>query len=166
MKPARTALLLGTLLVPACASSGALPPMTQLQLREYQTRTFDVADTRVVLKALVNVLMDDGYIVQVANTELGVVSASRQVGVENKMHVLLARLTRDPDLRWDRTQIIEVTANVGSYAGQTRVRASFQVKKVDNVGAVSKIHPYGDESLYRDFFTRIDKSIFIEKEKL
>ena len=43
-----------------CATTA--PAKTQLQMREFQTRNFETTDDKAVLKALVNVLQDDGYI--------------------------------------------------------------------------------------------------------
>jgi hypothetical protein len=46
------------------------PEQTQLQIREIQTRTYDTHDTKAVLKTMLNVLQDDGFIVTEANTDL------------------------------------------------------------------------------------------------
>jgi len=165
MKPGAAVLLLASLALPACATSGRTPPMTQLQLREFQTRSFDAADSKLVLKALVNVLMDDGFIVQVASSDLGVLTASKQIGVENRLQAFAAKLLRSGDARWDKTEIIEVTANVSERGRQTRVRANFQLKRIDNKGVVAKIRTLGDAAAYGEFFARVDKSIFIEKER-
>ncbi len=37
---------------------------------------------------------------------------------------------------------------------------------MDNKGVVSKIRSMGDVAYYQEFFAKVDKGIFIEKEKL
>ena len=54
------------------------PPKTQLEVREFQTRTFDVADPKLVMKAMLNVLQDDGYVVKNAVVDLGLITASQE----------------------------------------------------------------------------------------
>ena len=48
-----------------------ITPMTQLEKRQFQTRTYDSADKALVMKAMLNVLQDEGFIVYNANPLLG-----------------------------------------------------------------------------------------------
>jgi hypothetical protein len=53
-------ILVGMLLVAGCIDRG--PQRTglpALQIREFQTRTYETADTAMVMKALLNVLQDE-----------------------------------------------------------------------------------------------------------
>lgn len=43
-----------------CASTAVTPRMTQLQIREFQARPDEINDTKLVMKAMLNVLQDDG----------------------------------------------------------------------------------------------------------
>ncbi|BCB95759.1 hypothetical protein JZK55_06810 [Dissulfurispira thermophila] len=47
-----------------CATTGVTPEKTQLQIREFQTRIYDTNDVKMVMKAMLNVLQDDGFIVK------------------------------------------------------------------------------------------------------
>jgi PBP1b-binding outer membrane lipoprotein LpoB len=158
-------LVLFTFIVSGCATTGA-PKQTQLQIREFQTRTYDTTDTKMVLKALLNVLQDDGYIVKEANTELGFMTATKEMDVESKTEAFMSSLFLGSSARWDKNSIIESTANVTEFGEQTRVRVNFQLKTMDNKGNVSKLKQVGDEKFYQDFFAKVDKGIFIQKEKL
>src|SRR3989304_1429242 len=60
------------------------PEKSQLQIRELQTRMYDTSDTKMVMKTMLNVLQDDGFIVTEANTELGFLTASKDISVETK----------------------------------------------------------------------------------
>ena len=73
-------------LVYGCASATGVTevPKTQLEIREYQTREYDTKDVKMVMKSLLNVLQDDGFIVKNASVDLGLISATKEINVENK----------------------------------------------------------------------------------
>jgi len=52
---------------------------TQLETREFQTRMFDTNNIKLVMKAMVNVLQDDNYIITNAVTDLGVIMAKKEI---------------------------------------------------------------------------------------
>ena len=64
------------MLVYGCAMTGVTPDKTQLQIREIQTRSYDTNDTKIVMKVLLNMLQDEGFIVRNADTDLGLLTAS------------------------------------------------------------------------------------------
>ena len=43
-------------------SQDIITPMTQLEKRQFQTRTYDSTDKALVMKAMLNVLQDEGFI--------------------------------------------------------------------------------------------------------
>ena len=63
------------MLVYGCAMTGVTPEKTQLQIREIQTRSYDTNDTKIVMKVLLNMLQDEGFIVRNADTDLGLLTA-------------------------------------------------------------------------------------------
>ncbi len=42
---------------------------SQLEVRQMQTRDFETSETTMVLRAMLNVLQDDGYIVEQVNSD-------------------------------------------------------------------------------------------------
>jgi len=52
-------LLIASTLLTACAAT-VPPAKTQLQVREFQTQTFDTADSQLVLRAMFKALQDEG----------------------------------------------------------------------------------------------------------
>ena len=62
--------------------------------------------------------------------------------------------------------MMEVTVNVSEFGPQCRIRANFQVKVLDNHGDVVSVEQIQDEEFYQNFFAKVDKGIFIGKEKL
>ena len=56
-----------------CATTPKPPPrlqMTQLEIRQLQTREYHSTNVKVVMKAVVAALQDDGFIISNANIEL------------------------------------------------------------------------------------------------
>src|SRR5213593_2649745 len=69
----------------AAPASQLVRPSTQLQTREFQTRTYETTDTPMVMKALLNVLQDDELrprqgLRQCLRGLLGVLQAARTPG--------------------------------------------------------------------------------------
>lgn len=76
--------IVGTLvLVTACGTPvPPKPPLTQLQVREMQTRSFDMTDDHKVQKAVLNLLQDEGFIVKNAQPNLGLLVAEKQEPIQ------------------------------------------------------------------------------------
>ena len=137
---------------------------TQLQIREFQTRSFDAADHATVMKAMLNVLQDEGYIIKNADAALGFISATREIDVAKKLNATVKRLWSGKDARWEKNTVEECSANVTRIGDQCRVRVNFQVKLLDNLGNVLEIDHVDDALRYQDFFSKVDKSIYLQKE--
>lgn len=54
------------------------PPQTQLQTRP-QTREYDTNDVKLVMKAVLNTLQDDGFTIKNAVVDLGLISATKEI---------------------------------------------------------------------------------------
>jgi len=152
-----------SVIVFGCAT--APPPATQTQIREFQTREFD-ADTKTVLKACLNALQDDGYIVKNAVSDLGLLSATKQVDVQSNGEAVVAVLFAGGNARFKKNSETEVTVNVSDFGSKSKVRANFGVKVIDNKGGVISVTQIADAKFYGDFFAKVDKAIFLQKQKL
>lgn len=149
-----------------CATTAVTPQMTQLQIREFQTRTYESNDTKMIMKAMLNVLQDDGFIVKNAVMDLGLLSAEKSVDIENPTEAGWAKFWWGKQATFKKASIIECTGNISEFGKQTRVRINFQVKVLDNKGGIVEVKQIEDEKYYQDFFSKVDKGIFIQKEKL
>jgi len=154
------------LIIIGCTTTTPTPTKTQLEIREFQTREYDTNDVKMVMKSLLNVLQDDGYIVKNANVELGLLSATKEIDVESKGQAFLLVLLAGKDARWRKNSIIECSGNVTEMGKVCKVRVNFQVKTMDNVGAVIEVKTIDDALFYQTFFAKVDKGIFIGKQKL
>jgi len=139
------------------------PEKSQLEIREIQTRQYDNRDTKVVMKTMLNVLQDDGFIVTEANSDLGFLTASKEVDVQSKEAAFWGTFFKTT---WDKNSRVEVTVNVSEFGKQTRVRVNFQSKVYNSAGQVSGVEQIYDPKFYQEFFVKVDKGLFIEQEKL
>ena len=52
------------------------------------------------------------------------------------------------------------------YDDKCKVRVTFQMKKMNNKGEVMDVQQIDTESHYVEFFDKVDKAIFLQKEGL
>ena len=152
--------------ISGCATTRVQPQKTQLQIREFQTRSYETNDSKMVMKAMLNVLQDDGFIVKNAVLDLGLLSAEKTVDIENKGEAFMAAFFAGANARWKKASIIECTGNITEFGDNVKVRVNFQLKILDNRGGILKIEQIDDEKYYQDFFIKVDKGIFLQKEKI
>ena len=170
----RLLLLLAAVACAAGCTAGVQPPKTQLEVREFQTRTFDTPDHKLVMKAMLNVLQDDGYVVKNAVVDLGLITAEKEIdvapgrsgsgGLFGGGTVIFGGPHSPPT--YNKTEVRDFTGNVSEFGNQTKVRVSFQRKLLDNRGDVVEVEAIDDPEFYQDFFSRMDKSLFLQKEQL
>jgi len=113
-----------------------------------------------------NVLQDDGFVVKNADRELGFISATKEIDLGGGPGWIWGVGDRKEPARWRKLKVIDATVNVSEYGEGVRVRASFQEKVLDNMGGVMEAGTIDDEAAYRDFFLKVDKGIFLKREKL
>ena len=137
---------------------------TQLQMREFQTRSYEVDNELAVLKAIANVLQDEGYIITNAEADLGIITAEKEASIEDGTEKFLQILFFGAAARYKKNSVIESTANVSQFGENVKVRMIFQLKSYDNHGQLITLGQIDDEQFYQDFFAKVDKGIFIQKE--
>jgi hypothetical protein len=106
----------------------------QMKIRSFQTRAFDAKDQNKVLRGVVAALQDLGFIVERANGPMGLVTAGKF----------------GPNGRG----FVELTVTVRAKgAEQTEVR----------VNALFNTKPIEDPKIYQNFFTAVERSLFISR---
>ena len=111
------------------------PTEEQMKIRNLQTRTFDVADRKIAIRAVISALQDLGFIIERANEPLGLVTAARFA--EPRYY-----------------DVVGVTVTVRSAnESQTTIRAN----------AILNNQPITDPAVYRNFFATLERSLFIER---
>ena len=148
-----------------CSCHGAKIPMTQLQVRQIQTRHYEIKKPKLAIKAILNVLQDEGFIPKQANSDVGFVYAVKEMDIEDDRTRFWATFWHGrKNARWTKNSVIECAANVTELSYGMRVRLSFQVKVFDNNGKVLGVETIRNPQFYQDFFSRVDKGVFLEKE--
>lgn len=170
--PGRAACALAILLVLVFLGAGCAPPqpkpppMTQLQIRQMQTREFEVGDPLLVMKAMANVLQDLGYFIEEANSELGLMKARKEVDLESRDSYWF-RVYLGQDALYRKTMIIDCSVNVSAFGkNKTRVRVIFSRKVLNQRGGAMQVGQVTNARVYQEFFAKVSKSVFIQKEKI
>lgn len=154
------------LFLAACVQSSKPELKTQLQVREFQTRTFDTTNTNEVLTAVVEAFQDQGFMVKNVVPQVGLVSAIKEVDLEDPAQVFMKTFLGGSNAVWEKNSVVEATANVRTLKGQTKVRATFQEKVMNNRGTLDTVSTIEDPKFYQGFFDKVGKSIFIEKQHI
>ena len=112
------------------------PTEAQMKLRSFQTRTFDVKDRQLAMRAVIAALQDLGFIIERANEPLGLVTAARFA---------------EPHYY----DVVGVTVTVRPQAeGRMLIRAN----------AIHNNKPIEDPKVYQNFFATLERSLFMTKE--
>ena len=151
-------------------------PKTQLQTRQVQTREFDTNNVKLIMKAVINVLQDDGFIVKNAQLDLGLLTAQKEIDLSQSRGnsndfwseffkgIDRNRSRNSNDLTYSKIKIVESSVNISEFGKQTKVRVNFQVKVLDNLGNPKEVYQVEDAKFYQDFFVKVDKGVFIQKQ--
>ena len=169
--------ILSLLLLASCTvinqQTAPAPQKTQLQTRQVQTREYDTNDVKLVMKAVLNVLQDDGFIVRNAQLELGLLTSTKEVDLAingggkdywSNFFLGIDRNRSQGEQMFNKLKQIESSINISEFGKQSKVRANFQVKILDNQGRTVEVYQVEDPKYYQDFFMKVDKGIFIQKQ--
>lgn len=142
---------------------------SQLEKRQIQTRTYTGNDKALIMKAMLNVLQDEGFIVYNANPLLGYISGTKEFDAADKsIDVAKEFGVSSRSLAWKGVKVatIEATANIAEYGKEMKVRINFKRKLLNVYGNAQTIDEISDEKYYQDFFAKVDKAIFLQKQKI
>ncbi len=159
------------LALPVCAKKSQqediITPMTQLEKRQFQTRTYKATNKQVVMKAILNVLQDEGFMVYNANQLLGFIYGAKDFD------------TSDPDvdiskefglskgrLNWNGVKVatMETSANVTEYGETIRARVNFKRKLLNVYGNAQFIDDVNEAEFYEEFFDKVEKAILLQQQ--
>ena len=121
-----------------CVSPARKPPENLLTLndaqmasRSYQTRTFDVADEKEMLRGVMSALQDLGFIIERVNSPMGMVTAGK-FGPEGIGFVTLTVVVRPKE----------------SAKSEVRTTALYNMKPIE------------DPKIYQNFFAAVGRALF------
>ena len=166
----RVILMIACCFLAACAAQhqpfGGQPQRSQLEIRQIQTRSYEGKQSADVMKAMLDVLQDEGFVVRNAVPELGLLSATKEIDVSDPGTAFFRTLFLGEEARWDKNSIIETTANVSPSGAGSRVRVTFQAKTLNNRGEVVGVREISDARFYQEFFAKVDKGLFVHAQGL
>lgn len=169
----RLAALLAAGACAACAQ-GISPQALQLTQeslaqRQLQTRRFETEDETLLLGASVSVLQDLGYQVAGTHAPLGFVFAQKQADATEAGQVagaIAIALLFGVATPIDKDQVIRVSVITRKADHGTALRVTFQRVVKDTRGQVSRVEGLNAPALYREFFDRLSKSVFLEANEI
>jgi len=118
----------------ATQDSHVLSGGSAVELRSFQTRAFDTTDKYKMMRTVIAVLQDLGFIIDKTDEDLGLVTGTKLKGYQIRMTVIVRP-------RGEK---------------QLAVRAS----------AIYNNKPIEDPLPYQDFFTALEKGIFLTAQKI
>ena len=118
----------------ATQDSHVLSGGSAVELRSFQTRAFDTTDKYKMMRTVIAVLQDLGFIIDKTDEDLGLVTGTKLSGYQIRMTVIVRPR--------------------GEH--QLAVRAS----------AIYNNEPIEDPLPYQDFFTALEKGIFLTAQKI
>ncbi len=144
-----------------------ITPVTQLEKRQFQTKSYPAKDNMLVMKSILNVLQDEGFIVYNVNSLLGYIygvkdfdTSDPNVDISQEFGVTKSRLSYNGV----KVATLEVSVNVTQYGEQARVRANFKRKLLNEYGNAQMIDDIDDSQYYADFYTKVDNAIALQKQ--
>ena len=140
--------------------------MTTLELRDYQTSTFETNDLNTVTKVILDVLRDDGFVIGAYDRDLGIINASKIVNYDNREAEREAFKEFGVDLKADKRITVEFNATVTPFGMSSKVRTGFRINIVRKSGQVKNTAVVTQPEYYRNFFRKVQKGLFLEAQHL
>lgn len=138
-----------------------------LELRQMQQKEYLEVTEEQALIASSNVLQDIGYIIKKSEPKLGMLLAEKDRTAFDKGQfvtaMFLAVMTGQSTAIDDR-QKIRVSLVTRNRNNKILVRVSFQRIVWNNRNQISKLETIKEKEVYKDFFNKLDKSIFLIKQ--
>lgn len=141
---------------------------TSLKDRQMQSREYRQVKEESILAASAAVFQDMGYTLSESETRLGIITATKDADATDGGQVALAIFAAllgggatpiDDKQRFTATMVVLPRGNSSVYS----VRMTMQRVVWDTRGRVSKLESVSSEDVYKDFFDKLSKAVFLEK---
>jgi hypothetical protein len=172
---AAAALGFALLVVAGCQATTATEALQlapdSLERRQTQTRVYQTDDEAELLAASAALLQDLGFNLDESDVELGVIVASKERDAEEAGQIagaIVLAVLLGVNMPWDDNQKIRasvVTRKLDERDGYA-VRLTMQRIVWNTRGLVSKTEPLDEPEMYREFFDKLSKSVFLEAQEL
>jgi hypothetical protein len=168
-------LLLLAGLLPACATTPKdafkLSP-TSLEDRQLQSRKFDTLDQKRLLAAGAGVMQDLGYNIDESNTDLGVLTASKQADAKDTRQIvalvalgLLTGAMAPYDSKQKITLCLVIRQSLDD-PNASVARITMQRIIWNSQGMIARVESIKAPELYQAFFDKLSKAAFLEANQI
>lgn len=144
-----------------------------LKLRSLQSKKFDTLDEANMLTASMEVLQDMGFMINEAESKLGVIVGSKMRETDNRGQrvalITLSILAGDGTMRGiEKSHKIKVSLVTipDKSKKNTTVRVNFQRQVYDMEGNLVRRESINEQELYTGFFAKLSKSVFLEAHEI
>lgn len=143
-----------------------------LKLRQLQSRKFETNDDVKIIRASVGVLQDLGFTIEETESELGVVSGSKdrdatEAGqvVGAVMVALIFGIVPSVDEK-QKIRASLVTRKHGEKGQSIVTRITFHRIVWNTQKAISNLERLEDPEMYQEFFSKLSKAVFLEANEI
>lgn len=140
-----------------------------LKDRKMQSRKFATKNEKALLSASAQVMQDIGFTIDESEMPLGVIVASKDASAVNGGQIagaiMMAALFGASMPIDDHQKIRVSTVTRPSTGGMTNLRVTFQRIVWDNHGN-SRAEFLNDPEMYKNFFSKLSKSVFLTAQKI
>lgn len=142
--------------------------VTNLQDRQVQSRIYRDIKEENILAASAAVFQDMGYTLSESETRLGVITATKDADATDGGQVVLSVLAAlfgggqaaiDDKQKFTTTIVVLPRGDSGAHT----VRMTMQRVVWNTHGNVSKLETIKSEEVYKTFFDKLSKAVFLEK---
>jgi hypothetical protein len=157
--------LLSVMLLVASCSIGTEPGISIQEIRSMQTELFDSSDEKKVMKAVINTLQDDDFMITYTDLDVGIVTAEKSENAGSLMDVAITKgfnaLFKTLKI-WERTakgmRTIHANVNISGIGEKVKARTTFVVKVYDKEGKMVEQLSILEKEVFRVFKNRIHNS--------
>jgi hypothetical protein len=145
---------------------------SQLELRNMQSKKILNTDIKFLSKAVLQVLQDDEFVILNSDSSLGYFSAKKKLDGGKESYkfawydiyypIAIYKLSTLATL----VKEINATISIRVYEDYSVLRASFNSDLLDEDGKLKSSRTIEEAKFYQDFFAKVDKALFLEKNNL
>lgn len=140
--------------------------------RQMQSRRFDTRDERMLLSSAAGLLQDLGFSIEESSVSAGLLVASKDRSALDEsqaiLGALLAAFGGQRDAAWETDQKIRVSLVTTPVRDVPTIvaRVTFQRAVYTSRNTVSRAETINDPVIYRDFFDKLSKAVFLEAHEI
>lgn len=157
-----------------CSSKPIVESSTksQLEIRDMQSKKILNTDVKFLTKTVLQVLQDDEFVIVNSDSSLGYFSAKKKLDGGKESYKFawydiyypiaiykvstLGRLIKE----------INATVSIRVYEDYSVIRASFNSDLLDEDGKLKSSKTIEEAKFYQEFFAKVDKALFLERNNL